>query len=160
MALTGQIGVNPTIVDTTAKTYLLDRARVKGKGEFVYIQANGALAQYDWVKIDNDGQAYGITTALSGAEPTAIGIAQVAIASGSYGWVWVGCGGGLGKGVKGTVLASCAADAKIGTTTTAGALDDTYTDLVQGVCLVTANGGSTAAVEVWASGYMYTNAQD
>ncbi len=135
---------------------LLDRGSNK-LGEWVYGQANGAISQYSVVKIDNDGQLSQLTTAISGDEPTRVGIAQVALADNEYGWVWVGCGGGSGSGIKVTALANCAVDVKLYTTTTAGSIDDTATDLIVGLTIVTAPGGSAAAVECYAPTYLYTN---
>lgn len=147
---------------STTQLFPLGQACIDSEGgHWVYGQANGALTQYDCVKIDNDGQVVQMTTTVSGAEPTAAGVVQVAFADNEYGWVWRGgAGGGLNSGIKVRVLASCAADVKIYTTATAGCLDDTATDLVQGLCIIAANGGSTAAVECFASGLLMTNAQD
>lgn len=152
-------GISPTIADTDQKEDLLAEGR-NSKGVWVYVQASGAVAQYSAVKIDNDGQAAELTTAISGTEPTAVGIAQVALADNEYGWVWAGEGGGSGKGIKVTVLADCAAGAKIYTTTTAGSVDDTATDLIQGLTTLTTDGGSGSAVEVYSPIRLVTNAQD
>ncbi len=149
----GIAGANLSASDTAAQAGLGDRYEVGGDA-WVYVQANGAIAQYDCVKIDDDYQAAKITYALTGsnAEPGKAGIAQFAFADDEYGWVFVK-GGGLGRGIKVTVLASCAADVKLYTTATAGSLDDTSTTqaLMQGLKLVTANGGSAAAVECFAA---------
>lgn len=145
---------------STTQQFALGTQVLTDQGFFVYGQANGALTVYDAAKVDDDGQLAALTTAISGAEPTAVGIAQVAFADNEYGWVWRGCGGGSGSGIKVNVLASCAADVKIYTTATAGALDDTATDLIQGLKLVSANGGSTAAVECFAATLLCTNSQD
>ncbi len=129
-------------------------------GRWRYVQANGALTIYDAVKIDNDFQAVQLTTTVSGSEPTNVGIAQVAFSDNEYGFVFEGPGGGLGSGIKVNTLASAVADSKMYTTGTAGAIDDTATDLIQGLTIVTTNGGSTAAVECYAACKLVTNAQD
>lgn len=129
-------------------------------GRFVKVKASAAVAQYDCVKIDDDGTIAGLTTAVSGSEPTRCGVAQVAFASADYGWVWIGSGGGSGSGIKVTVAANCAADVKIGTTTTAGTLDDSYTDLVQGIKIISSDGGSGSSIECYAAGEICTNCQD
>lgn len=155
------LGANYTIVDTDQKFGLLDSYFDKNtEGEFVYVKASGTIAAYDVVKIDNDGTAAALTTAISAAEPTRVGIAQVALSANQYGWVFVR-GGGDGKGIKVNALTLCAADAKLYTTATAGAVDDTATDLIQGLVLVDANpSGGTVATECYAVTYLVTNCQD
>lgn len=151
-------GINYKVASDTQEFSLLDKA-LHRDGDFVYVQANGAIAQYAWVKIDNDGQASELTTTISGAEPTRVGVLQVALADNEYGWAFVGNGGGSGKGIKGKLAASCNADVKLYTTATAGVADDTATDLIQNVTAVA--GVSTAdAAEIHAMGLMVTNCQD
>ena len=48
----------------------------------------------------------------------------------------------------------------MGTTTTAGVIDDSYTDIIQGLKLSAANGGSQAATAAYAAQDMVTNSQD
>lgn len=131
-------------------------------GRFVKVSSATTISAYAAVKIDDDGVIAALTTALSGAEPTRVGVCQTDFNSTTlkYGWVWIGSGGGVGSGIKVTVAASCAADVKIGTTITAGTLDDSYTDLVQGLKIVTADGGSGSSIECYAAGEICTNAQD
>lgn len=159
MSFAGPHGVKIASATSEPKINLLQQVWTSD-GVFQYGQANGAITQYDACKMDNDGQIAQLTTALSGSEPTAVGFAQaLGFSDNYYGWLFRGLGGGSGKGVKVNVLASCAADVKIYTTTTAGALDDAVTDVIQGVCLVSANGGSTAAVECFAAAIMTTNSE-
>lgn len=154
-------GVNYLTTHTTPKHGLGDERKVKGIGTFRYVQANGAIAVYDAVKVDDDGQAALLTTAVSGTEPTLVGFAQVAFADNAYGWVFIGEGGGSGKGIKVNALTLCAADVKLYTTATGGSIDDTATDLIQGVKLVSTNAaGGTVATEVYAISRMITNSQD
>ncbi len=168
MSLTGASGinyklaVNPSEVNATSKYgYKLGDYANHKDGVFQFVQASENIGQYDAVKVDNDGTCVRLTTTISGAEPTAVGFAQIAITSGQRAWVFRGQGGGSGVGIRVNALTLCAADVKLYTTATAGAIDDTATDLIQGVCLVTTNsGGSTAAMEVFASQLMVTNAQD
>lgn len=146
---------------TTAVFRLGEQCLDSEGGIWAYVQANGAIAINDAVKVDNDGQAAGLTSAISGSEPTDVGIAQVAFADNEYGWVWQGPGGGVSSGIKVNVLTLCATDVKLYTTGTPGKLDDTATDLIQGLTIVATNsGGSTAAVECFASQKLSTNAQD
>lgn len=156
----GEFGINYTKTSTVLKdAKLLDLAAHRD-GKFVFVQANGAIDQYAAVKIDNDGQASMLTTAISGTEPTAVGVAQVAFADNEYGWVWVGEGGGSGKGIKVKVAASCATDVKLYTTATAGVLDDTATDLIQGLTIVSTDGGAGSAIECYSPCRLFTNCQD
>ena len=104
---------------------------------YMLVQAGGTIAQYDVVSVTSAGSAVALTKALADAGRK-IGVAQVAIANGSFGWVLV-------KGVgRANVLASAAADAALYTTATAGSLDDEATSqtLVRGLRLTTARAAS------------------
>lgn len=117
-------------------------------GQFVFVQADGAIAQYAFVKITTAGQAAEATDAIAG--PLQIGVAQVAAADNEYLWVWIGgaMGGGTGKGIKGKILTGYTAGAALYTTATAGCADDTNTtDLIRGVYGLTTTSG-TQAVEL------------
>lgn len=154
-------GTNYLLTHTVPKHKLGDERKVKGVGTFKYVKASAAFAVYAAVKVDDDGTAAGITTTISGSEPTLVGFAQVAFAINAYGWVFIGEGGGSGVGIKVLAQTLCAADAKLYTTGTAGEIDDTATDLIQGVKLITTNAaGGTVATEVYAVSRMTTNAQD
>lgn len=153
-ALSGKLGVDLDATSTT-KTFLLgDIVCASDGAEYMYVRADEALAANAFVKIDDDFECAELTTAISGAEPTAVGCAQVAFADTEYGWV------AISGAFTGLLAASCAADVKIGTTTTAGVLDDSYTDLVQGVKSTATVGGAQAATACFAAGRMVTNAQD
>lgn len=153
-ATTPLAGIDFSTVDTTQEFPLGTIVSASDGAEYMYILADEAIAQYAAVKIDDDIQVSELTTTLSGAEPTQVGIAQIAFADTEYGWIVISgpC----------TVLAasSCAADVKCYTTATAGVIDDTATDLIQGLKLTTTNGASQAATAAFAAGRMYTNAQD
>lgn len=159
MSLLGAQGIKYKETSTVQQHGLLDLAMTK-KGLFAYTKASGAFTIYDFIKVDDDGLSAQLTTTLSAAEPTLVGAVQVAFASSDYGWAFVGPGGGLNKAIKGTVLASYVADSKLYTTATAGAADDTATDCIQHAKGITTNGGSTAAIEIYAVGTMCTNGQD
>lgn len=138
-------GTRVNAVDDTTNNYSAD---------YIYVSADAAITQYDVVKIDDDFDCTPLTTAISGSEPTRVGAAQIAFSDTELGWV----------AVKGSfslsALANCAADVKLYTTTTAGYLDDTATDCVQGVKLDTAIGGSNATGSAFAAIDMCTNSQD
>lgn len=86
---------------------------------YVYVQAAGAVDQYDFVSIDEDYQATALADA-GGAAGHMLGCAQVAFADNDYGFVAV-----HGTNIKGNILASCAADTEaLYTTATAGHVDD------------------------------------
>ena len=147
------------LIDTEQKRTLLDVEEHRD-GKFVYAQAGAAIARGEICKIDNDGQAVLLTTTVSGSEPTACGIPQAALADKEYGWFWVK-GGGLGKGIVVKALTLCAANVKIYTTATGGAVDDTATDLIQGLTICTTNAlGTTELAEVFSPIEICTNCQD
>lgn len=107
---------------------------------FVFVKATSAIAQYDVCTFD---ETYaGVVAPLStsnDARGDLVGVAPVAIASGSYGWLQI-------YGVcTMNVLASCAANVRINTTATAGSLDDDGTTgalQVEGIYLTAARGGT------------------
>lgn len=105
------------------------------EGEFVFVQADGAIDQYGFVKIEQDGQAAMLTTTNAGSNALLIGVAQIAALDNEYLWVWIGGinGGGVGKGIKGKVAASYVAKANLNTTATAGVADDASTTKIANV---------------------------
>lgn len=128
------------------------------EGTFLFVQADGAIAQYAFVKISDDGQADELTTTNAGSNNLQVGVAQVAAADNEYLWVWVGGvgGGGVGTGIKGKVAASYAADANLNTTATDGVADDSSTTLIKNVVgLTTVVGAGT--VELKSTGYLTVN---
>lgn len=86
---------------------------------FMYVVASGAINQYDLVGVNEDFDAYPLTTALA-AQSDVLGLAQVAFSSGQYGWVARTGAGDLRVRTK----ASAAADAQLWTTASAGVVDD------------------------------------
>lgn len=157
MSILGPHGFNPSVTTTVAKFELLDRV-ANSKGEWIYVQANGAIPVYSMCKIDNDGQSRTLTTGIAGSEPIGAGVAQTAFADNEYGWIWVGRGGGLGKGIKVLALTLCATDVKLYTTGTAGSIDDSATTLIQGLTLVSTNAaGGTVATECCALNQIFVN---
>jgi len=136
MSITGSFGVNYKTTYSLSATspYLNLPAKLttvgsSPEGEFVFVQADGAIDQYAFVKIEADGQAAMLTTTNAGSNGLLVGVAQVAFADNEYGWVWVGGlnGGGAGKGIKGKLAASYVAKANLNTTATAGVADDAST---------------------------------
>lgn len=128
------------------------------EGEFLFVQAGAAVAQYAFVKLSDDGQAVELTTTNAGSNNLQVGVAQVAAADNEYFWVWVGGvgGGGVGTGIKGKCAASYAADANLNTTATAGVADDASTTKIANVVgLTTLTGAGT--VELKSTGYLLVN---
>lgn len=136
-----KLGINFYKTHTTAQHRLGETTEGTNGTRWVYVRANGVIAQYDAVGIDEDHIAEALTTALAGTMPM-FGIAQVAFADDDYGWV---CRSGTGILVN--VLTLAAADGPLYTTATAGKLDDTATTLVAGITITTTAGGGTEPEE-------------
>ena len=149
MSQSGSFGVNYKKTWDGSTIPLPAKLRAVGsstEGEFVFVQADGAIDQYAWVKIEQDGQAAMLTTTNAGSNGLLVGVAQVAFADNEYGWVWVGGlnGGGVGSGIKGKVAASYVAKANLNTTATAGVADDASTTKISYVVGLTTATGATA----------------
>lgn len=107
---------------------------------YIYVQSASAIAQYNVVALNlASGIAAAVSTTTAPADQ-AVGVAQVAIASGEYGWVQT-----YGRG-KVKVLGLCVKNINLWTTATAGSLDDATasTYMVQGINLLSTNPSSTA----------------
>lgn len=131
---------------STANAGMLNRFCAKDGKEYAYVQANGAIAQYDVVGIDEAGQAAPLTKAMAD-DGWKIGVAQVAFADNEFGYVQI-------RGVTTmNVLASCAADTVLYTSATAGSLDDTSTSQtkIAGIVATVADGGSGGSVAAFAA---------
>lgn len=128
------------------------------EGEFVFVKASAAVGQYDFVLVAKDNTAAKTGTGAIGTV-NQVGVAQVAFASGEYGWVWIGGanGGGIGSGIKGNLLASCVVDVPLLNSGTAGSADDTGTVRIQNVASTVTVGGSAAAVELRSTGHLVVN---
>lgn len=161
MARSGSFGVN------YKKTFGTDPAIVEAKlgdlgsdsdGEWVYVKASAAVAQYAFVAIAKDNTVAELTTTTAGSASLQVGVAQNALALNEFGWVWIGgpMGGGVGKGIKGKIAASYVAEANLNTTATAGVADDAATTLIKNVVGLTATTGA-ASVELRSNGYLCVN---
>lgn len=132
------IGYSPTRRTTDADAGLLDCQIGDDGKKWVYVQASGAIDQYDYVTIDEDGQA--TAGAKAGVDDAhKIGVAAAAFADDEYGWVQV-----YGPTTV-NVKASASADAALYTSATAGHLDSTATTAqtkINGIVLTTAGTGS------------------
>jgi hypothetical protein len=155
------LGANYLIKDTSQKFALASLYfDEKTQAWFQYAKAAEAISAYAVAKLVKDGTAVGCTTTVSGAEPTAIGIPQVALAINEYGWFFVE-GGIAGNGILVLALTLCATAAQLYTTATLTpncAVDDTATDLISGLVLNSTNAtGGTVATECRAVGRLATN---
>lgn len=144
MSQVGSFGVNykKTFADPSTSTSGVPLPAPVGtvgslvEGDFVFVQADGAIDQYAFVKIEADGQAAMLQTTNAGSNALLVGVAQVAAADNEYLWVWIGgpMGGGVGKGIRGKVAAGFVAKANLNTTSSAtpGVADDASTTLIKG----------------------------
>jgi len=154
-AITPLLGVEVTKATSTTPEFTIGgRVKLSDGGEAMYVKAGSTIAAGDVLLISSAGSAVPITTALcdkGGTTPQQyIGVAHVAITSGSYGWA---CTAGIPTaGIS--VLASCVRGSPLYTTSTAGALDDTYSSshLISGIqTTATATGAAVTA------GFLSTN---
>lgn len=133
-------GVN-TQEAITAKDFVLGQGHVDDDGkEWRFVVAGSAITANQCVFVDEAFSGVPITTTL-GTYGGLVGVPAVDIASGSYGWVQT-----FGN-CSVNVAASCAADARINTTETAGRLDDDATagaKVIEGIKLNAACGGAAA----------------
>lgn len=99
-----------------------------------YVQANGAIDQYDAVGIDENFQAAALTKTMVD-DGWNIAFAQVAFSDNDFGWVAL-----RGANIQVNVLASCAVDVALYSSGSAGHLDDDSSSQtkVEGVVLVAA----------------------
>jgi len=115
-----------------------DRSTDQDGKDWVFVQASGAIAQYDVVFLSAAYAASSLSTS-NDARGNLVAVAPIAFADTEYGWVQI-------KGpCTMNVKASCAANARLDTTATAGSLDDDGTAgsmQVQGIYLTTARGGT------------------
>jgi hypothetical protein len=86
--------------------------------EYIFVQASGAVPQFDAVHIGTNYVAQALSQAL-GATGQAIGVAVATLTSASFGWAQI-----KGNGTV-NVLQTCSASTALFTSATAGKLDDT-----------------------------------
>lgn len=141
------LGVDFGLKSTSAEFALGTTAKGTDGTEWLYVQANGAITQYDFLGVDENYQAAALTDAMA-LDGWIVGVAQLAFDDNDYGWVPV-----RGANISGRVGASCAADVDLWTSATGGILDDDSTTIpytkIDGVVAVGANTLTiSAAVEV------------
>lgn len=113
-------GINTSQVDTVKKYDINSVFRIKhptyGRGAWLYGQADEAIAAGEWVHyVSADGGMTLMDSTESADEPGRVGVADVAIASSSYGWVWHGEGT-----FEAIVINGVGAATQLTTTATAG----------------------------------------
>lgn len=145
----GRLGVDytETYTDERFPLGLEDMADNNGCYVFARAVSSQTIAQYHCVAIDENHKAQSITTTLA-ADGHTVGFCQVALTADSYGWVAL-----RGSGIKALCGASCAADATLYTSGTAGVLDDTSTNetRVNGVTNTAAIGDAASSVDIIAT---------
>lgn len=153
----GTAGIDLALAEDTVGAWPLLTMKPASDGNiYQRVRANGALSVGSWVKVNDDGDATPVTTTITGTEPTAIGVSQIAASDNQY--LWVVRGGGTFTGLTEDTVA---ANAKVYTTGTAGTVDDdaSGTDLIQGVTVITARTGA-GTTDFFAAGLMVANGQD
>lgn len=159
MARSGSFGVN------YKKSFGTDPAIVEAKlgdlgtdtdGEWMYVKASAAVAQYAFVLITDTFTA----AETSGASTIVqhVGVAQNALLINEFAWVWIGgaAGGGVGKGIKGKIAASYVVNTPLLTTAAAGVADDAGSTTIKNVSATTLTVGA-ASVELKSTGYLTLN---
>lgn len=129
-----------------------------GDINYMYLHANGAIAQYNLVTIDADFEAADGTSATSGTRPTRCGISQLTVADNEYFWAPIGPFPEA-AGFQVNAALNCAKDVKLYTTGVDGVVDDTAVDLIEGLVL-TETITTAAAATCEAVKEMVTNCQD
>jgi hypothetical protein len=131
-ATDGKLGVDftgTTAVTADATFEIGVQVPASDGADYVYTRAASTVAAGDVVSILVDGTVAPLTT-VNASVGSAIGFAQTAIASASFGFVAL-----RGPNLQVNVLANCAPEVMLFTTATAGHLDDTTVTLglVEGV---------------------------
>lgn len=147
-------GVDILETGTTAKHDLAEINRLKhsgGRGAFVYGQADEAISAGNFVFVtEADGGLTLMDSTESGSTAKLVGVACADIASGSFGWVWVGEGS-----FEAIVVNAVAAGSNLTTTATAGQAG-TGGDVIGGLISVDL-GVTSTRVTVEASNVMRVN---
>jgi hypothetical protein len=116
----------------------------QGGSEFIFVKASAAIAAGDVCQITTlTSLAAGITTA-NGLLGNRVGVAQVAIASGSYGWLQLG---GACQNIN--VIGATVPNVLLYSTTTAGTIDDASTTgnkTIAGIVITATSPTATGAV--------------
>lgn len=95
-------------------------------GKWVFAKTSEAVSAYQLCRLSSALIPLAIAAAAADIDSVVpyLGIPQVDIASGSYGWFWRGPGGGVGRGIKVLAAASCVLNVLLFATATDGVVDD------------------------------------
>ena len=151
------VSVDFTKVSTTKEHPLGIELNGLDGNTYVYCQAGETISAAQACILDEASSLLRVNTTRTASKPCVVAVPQNALASSEYGWAVV-----RGSSFNVIVAANCAADVKLYTTASSGTLDDSSsgTDLIQGIRINTANGGSTDIRNATAVSYMRVNAQD
>lgn len=145
------IGAKLEVATTDAEFELGTVAKGNDNSEWLYVQANGAIEQYDFVVVSEAFQATAAVLATGDLGDRGAVAVSTAFADDEYGWV---CRKGAGASFQVHTDASCAANAVLHTDSVSGGLrDDTVvgSNAVEGIFLTTANdsvaGGAPCIIE-------------
>lgn len=157
----GTLGVDVAATGVTTPAWTVGKRVTLSDGStWIYVKASATCTQYDAVAIIDSSTCQPITSTI-GLRGVAVGICQQALTSGSYYWVLTSnptpptAPSGVPDSTdnyKVRVLASCAVDAKLATTATAGALDDTTAGTVlrlDGIVLTDTNTASVSSARTF-----------
>jgi hypothetical protein len=129
-------------------------------GHWIFAKANEALSAYELCKLSSAAIPLAIAAAAADIDAVVpiLGIPQVDIASGDYGWFWRGPGGGVGRGIKVLAAANCAQDKLLFATATDGVVDDAVVtdDAIAGL-FICATITTAAAAECYATTFIAAN---
>jgi len=145
--MTAFFGASPSVTYTEAeivaggKGFALGDRYVDAAGNgWVFVQADGAITGPGFVCTISEAYQAIMVTSTNAARGDLIGVASVAFADNEYGWLQTS---GVFANVQ--VLQLCAANARLNTTATAGALDDDGTAgsfVIDHIVLTTARAAS------------------
>lgn len=137
------LGINFTREDSTQNYALGTIVNGTDGTMWQYVEFGSAVAQYEWVAIDENNLALVGTSALADVFHR-IGIAQTTFTSAQYGWVVVN-----GTNVTATFDGTAAVDIQLYTSATAGNFSDITSGAeIEGITLVTAVSTQSQTAEV------------
>lgn len=159
-------GVNFNATTTTLPNghALGDVVRDNQGGSWILVKAAEALTAFSLCHITNASIIAGTWLAEMtestdiATGPKFLGINQVAFASGEYGWLWRGPGGGYGRGIKVRAVGFTAGALAHPDASNAGAVDDDNVDegVISGLTILTTT-TTEEAVECQASTILSCN---
>lgn len=163
--INGLLGVKVDADPVTTAAFTVGARALQSDGtEWIYAKASATIAAFDTVALLNDGTCSPITQTLALRGGT-IAFAQQAYTADQFGWFLVanptppntsGAVPASSDVYKVRVAASCAVDAKLATTATAGVLDDTTagsTTRIDGIVLTDTNTASTTSARTFRTAF-------